>query len=578
MHAAISGSGKYKHVYVMESYRNDQGKVSKRTYRDLGRLEDLLERFNGDKEVMMEWARSEALKDTQKLQEAQGPISLEFNSTELIDKDTDRIFNVGYLFLQSICYQLKLHTICRSIMAKHRAKFDLAAILMDLIFARVLEPASKLSSFHFCESLLEPPTYHLEHVYRALSILASESDHIQAEVYRNSQLVHPRNTTVLYYDCTNYFFEIEQEDSFRKYGKSKEHRPNPITTMGLFMDADGIPLAFDMFPGNQSEQTTLKPLETKIIRDFDCSEFIFCSDAGLGSASNRVFNSLGNRKYVIAHSLKRIKKELRETALNPKFFKAAGSDTFIDISTLDETDPAIFNSTFYKEVPVDTDGREETLVVTYSPKYKAYQSTIRANQVQRAQTLIASGDTHRPSKNPNSPSRFISKTALTKDGEIAERTVENLNESRILEEARYDGFYAVITNINDDPEKIMRINKQRWQIEDNFRIMKHEFSARPVHVQREDRIRAHFLTCFLALLVYRLLEKKLDNQFTCHTIITTLQDMKLFYIPEKPAYMPAYKRTDVTDALHDAFGYRTDYKAMSKQTVRHLKKVSKEEK
>ena len=186
-------------------------------------------------------------------------------------------------------------------------------------------------------------------------------------------------------------------------------------------------------------------------------------------------------------------KEHRETALNPKFFKAAGSDAFIDISILDETDPAIFNSTFYKEVPVDSHGREEILVITYSPKYKAYQSTIRANQVQHAQTLLASGDAYRPSKNLNSPNRFISQIALIIDGGIAEKMVENLNESRILEEAQYDGFYAVITNINDAPEKIMRINKQRWQVEENFRIMKHEFSARPVHIQREKRILSNLL-------------------------------------------------------------------------------------
>ena len=328
--------------------------------------------------------------------------------------------------------------------------------------------------------------------------MAEESDFIQEELYFNSNFVHPRNKKVLYYDCTNYYFEIEQDDDFRKYGKSKESRPNPIVTMGLFMDADGIPLAFDVFPGNQNEQTTLKPLETKIIRDFACSEFIFCSDAGLGSKANRRFNSFGNRSYVISQSLKKMRREDRQIALNPKQFRRLGSNKFIDISTLDESDPDIYETIFYKEVPVVNGDMDEIVIVTYSPKYKAYQKRIRGQQIARAVKMIEQPGRKRRGKNQNDPARFIKSTAITEDGEVAGRNIYDLDSDRISEEEMYDGFYAVITNLEGDVGEILKINRQRWEIEENFRIMKTDFEARPVYARRDERIKAHFLICYIS--------------------------------------------------------------------------------
>ena len=376
--------------------------------------------------------------------------------------------------------------------------------------------------------------------------MAEESDYIQEELYRNSNFVHHRNSKVLYYDCTNYYFEIEEEKNNKKYGKSKEHRPNPIVTMGLFMDADGIPLAFDMFPGNQNEQLTLKPLETKVIRDFECSEFIFCSDAGLGSVKNRFLNSFGNRSYVITYSLKKMKKEEREIALNPTQFRIPGSKQMIDLRTLDETDPDTYNTVYYKEVPIVTGDMDETVIVTYSPKYKAYQQKIRSRQIERAQKMLQTPGKIRRGKGQNDPARFVQKTTITNDGEIAEKNIYELDKERIQEEAMYDGFYAVVTNLEDDVTEIININKRRWKIEENFRIMKSEFEARPVYVQRDDRIKAHFLTCYISLLVYRLLEKRLGEEYTCGQILDTLRDMQMTLLNKYSGYIPSYKRTKLT--------------------------------
>ena len=384
MYIAVTGSKNNKDVYIYQSFRKKDGKSSSRIYKKLGKYNTLLEQFDGDNEKLMAWAKSEAAKETELYNERTGKVTVEFSQAACIPMNETRSFHAGYLFLQQLCTELRLDNICRVIKGRHKFKYDLHAILTDLVYARVLSPSSKLSSYNFCKTLLEPPKYEIQDVYRALSVIAEESDFIQSELYKNSNFIHPRNQKILYYDCTNYYFEIEEESGLKHYGKSKENRPNPIVGMGLFMDADGIPLAFDVFPGNQNEQTTLKPLEMKIIKDFNCSEFIFCSDAGLGSANNRAFNSIGNRAYVITHSLKKMKQGYRDIALNPTQFRKAGSTDFINIRTLDETDDEVFNSIYYKEVPVVAGDLDETLIVTYSPKYKAYQQRIRSRQIERA--------------------------------------------------------------------------------------------------------------------------------------------------------------------------------------------------
>ena len=576
MYIAITGSKNNKDVYIYQSFRKKDGKSSSRIYKKLGKYNSLLEQFDGDPDKLMAWTKGEAAKETELYNQRNGKVIVEFSQAACIPINEPRSFHAGYLFLQELCTELRLDNICRVIKGRHKFKYNLHAILTDLVYARILSPSSKLSSYSFCKTLLEPPKYALQDVYRALSVIAEESDFIQSELYKNSNFIHPRNQKILYYDCTNYYFEIEEESGSRHYGKSKENRPNPIVTMGLFMDTDGIPLAFDIFPGNQNEQTTLKPLEKKILRDFNCSEFIFCSDAGLGSAGNREFNSMGNRAYVITHSLKKMKKEDRDIAMSPTQFRKVGSTNFIDIRELDETDEEVFNSVYYKEVPVVTGNMDETLIVTYSPKYKAYQKKLRSRQIERAQKIIDLPGTKRKGKNQNDPNRFIKKTSVTKDGEIAENKVYELDEEQIAKESFFDGFYAVITNLEGNIGDIIKINKQRWEIEENFRIMKTEFEARPVYVRRDDRIKAHFMTCYISLLLYRLLEKKIENKYTTEQIIETLRAMKLTLLNTANGYVPSYTRTEITDSLHKKFGFRTDYEFIKKSTMRSIIKQTKE--
>ena len=342
------------------------------------------------------------------------------------------------------------------------------------------------------------------------------------------------------------------------------------------MDADGFPIAFDLHPGNRNEQLTLKPLETKVIKDFGCTEFIYCSDSGLGSKNNKFLNSVGNRKYVITQSLKKMKKEDRDIALKPTQYRKIGSDKFIDLTTLDETDPEVFNSVYYKEIPVTVNGIEETVIVTYSPKYKAYQRKIRNRQIDRASNMIGSdGKIKKNRNNPNDPARFIKKTSVTENGEDAESTYCELDEEVIAKEEQYDGFYAVSTNIEGNISKIIAINKRRWQIEECFRILKTEFKSRPVYVSRQDSIKAHFLTCYIALLVYRVMENKLKYKYTINEITETLRNMNVLDI-EGHGYVPTYTRTDLTDDLHEMVDFHTDKQIIKKAQMRSIIKQSKD--
>ena len=333
MKLGITKSKNSESFYVAKSYRNNNGKSTTKNIRKLGTLKELMEKLNTDRDGVIAWAKEQVRIETEKYKEEKEikNVTITFNADEQMEYNKQSFFIGGYLFPQSIYYDLKLDYICKKIKSKYSFKYDLNAILSDLIYTRILEPDSKRSSYKTAQQLLEAPTYELHGVYRALAVLADECDSIQSEVYKNSHFVTKRSDKVLYYDCTNYYFEIEQEDGDKKYGKGKEHRPNPIIQMGMFTDGDGIPLAFSLFPGNQNEQKSLKPLEQKVIRDFGCHKFIYCSDAGLGSESIREFNDMGNRKFIVTQSIKKLAKEEREWALNGKGFRRFSDGEWIGV-------------------------------------------------------------------------------------------------------------------------------------------------------------------------------------------------------------------------------------------------------
>ena len=572
MNLHITKSKNAESFYICKSYTKANGSTTSAIVRKLGTLEQLLPEHGPTRDDVLAWAKNEVKIETEKYKkekEAQ-TVLIPFHADRQLDYNKQVFFRGGYLFLQSFYYQLQMNKICRKLKQKYKFKYDINAILSDLIYARILEPCSKRSSYKVASEFLEKPSYELHDVYRALDVLGTECDLIQAEVYKNSPFLGERNDKILYYDCSNYYFEIEQEDGNKKYGKSKEHRPNPIIQMGLFMDGDGIPLAFSLFPRNANEQISLKPLEKKVLEDFGCQKFIYCSDVGLGSKSIREYNHMGERAYIVTQSIKKLKKDEKEWALNPHGFKRVSDDAPVDITKLSEDDKGLY----YKDEPYTTKKLHQRLIITYSPKYALYQKSIRDKQIERAQKMLDSGNTKKNRKNPNDPARFIGTLAVTKEGEAAD-VKHYLDENKISEEGQYDGFYAVCTDLLDDEvDDILKVSEGRWQIEECFRIMKTDFSARPIYLQDENRIKAHFLICFLALTIYRFLEKKLGSKYTCEKLLDTLKGMNFAEIQEQ-GFTPLYKREAITDDLHDVCGFRTDYQFITKSKMRNIQKKSK---
>ena len=563
------------HYTIIKDIVNN-GKRTTCVYENMGTIEKIKLRC-GDEDPIV-WLNNYVKKLNKKHKENTLPVIIQKNPNKIIDKNVQCSFNIGYLFLQDIYYKLGLNNICNEITDKYQFKFDLNDILSKLIYSRILFPASKLKTLELSKRFLEQPNFEYQHIERALPILCKENDFIQSELYKNSKNYSTRNNRVLYYDCTNFFFEIECEDDFRKYGKSKENRPSPIVQMGLFMDGDGIPLSCEITPGNTNEQTTLQPLEQKILDDFELSEIVVCTDAGLASKANRKFNDKNSRKFITTQSIKQLKGFLKEDALDlTKGWKLIGSDKTYNIEKL-RTDSKLIeiykDKTFYKERWIKEDDIEQRLIVTYSVKYQEYQKNIRNNQIERAKKLIEKNPKKIGKAKQNDPKRFIETMSTTTNGEVAEEVHYSINQNIIDEEAKYDGLYAVCTNLEDDVQKIIKVNHNRWEIEESFRIMKTEFNARPVFHTNEDAIKAHFLICFLSLTIYRYLEKKLNEKYTVGDIIDTLRNMNLkLDIPDN--YSPNYIRTDLTDDLHDKFNFRTDYEILSEKNLKKICNLTK---
>lgn len=598
MKLTISKSKNATLYYIQKSYRTDSGKSSTRTVERLGTIEEVKARFGEENtmDAVKEYIKELTLAD----KEQRRDVVVKLSQNKMIKQNEQNSYNGGYLFLQKVYYELGLDKICNKIEKRHKNEYGLNSILSMLLYTRILYPGSKLSSLEDAKNFIEQPKVDIHQVYRALSLLSKESDGIQAAVYKNSLKLGARHDKVIYYDCTNYYFESEEENGLRQYGRSKENRPNPIVQMGLFTDMDGIPLAFCINPGNTAETTTLKPLEDKLKEDFGLSKVVVCTDGGLASYENRKNDHVGERAFITVQSLKKLEKSLQDWSMETTGWKIAEfkdtnetqkadmdkqHDKEYDLSKLDPKEYA--NMLFYKErwikVGRKNDQLEQRLIVTFSFKYKEYLQHIREKQIARAQSIIERGVVEKCGKGQNDPKRFIKKDSCTVDGELAEYTSYSLNQEMIDQEARFDGFYGICTDLEDKATDIIKTNGGRWIIEDCFRITKTEFEARPVYLQRDDRIKAHFLTCFLALILYKYLAKKINRagcHFSANNIISTLKDMNFVSVAGE-GYIPTYTRTDLTNNLHGSAGFRTDTQIVSKQRMKSIisesKKTSKKE-
>ena len=584
--------------YIQEGYRIN-GKATTRNIKKIGKHSDIL-KFHSDPLV---YAKEEVAKFNENLKN--GKVTLELNldlSKTVVANDYNKVkstnLNIGYFFLQKIYHDLEINKFIDSISKKHKIEYSANDINRFLTFSRILDPASKLSTFDNLGSYYEKTNIQYHQILRYLSLLSNHSDEYLEYLYKKSTKVLPRNTQICYYDCSNYYFEIEENDEdyidevtgevlegLRKYGKSKEHRPNPIVQMGLFMDANGIPLTMSLFPGNKNEQTSTIPLEEKLLKMNGGNKIVYCSDAGLGSVNIRKFNDAGGRAFIVTQSIKKLTSTLKEAVFNDCDYRLLSSNKNISLEYLkkfDKTNPDfldLYNDYAYKVINADklvdtgltevkkikngkvtsvkASGKmKQKIIITYSRKYAEYQKKIRKQQIDRAKKMLENNSYEKSKTGPNDVRRFIVKAKDSKDVSYC------LNQEKIDEEAKYDGFYAIATNLDDKASDIIKINSKRYKIEDCFRVLKTNFEARPVYHYKQDRIVAHFLICYTSLLIYRLLENKIDKiskHYTTNEIIDTLKNINVSNI-QGDLYNSNYTNSDLLATLIELTGLKLDYR------------------
>lgn len=550
------------------------------------------------------------------------PLELRINFAEKI-KATDAVassstrLNIGYFVLQQLYHELGLGSFFHEIAADSKITFDPNLVNRFLTFSRILDPDSKLGTHQHLGNYYEQPEFEYVHILRTMDLLQEHYDEYISHLFEKSCNIVKRDTSVCFYDCTNYYFEIETDDDdyvdevtgemikgMRKYGPSKQHQPAPLVEMGLFMDADGIPLSMCITSGSDNEQTTAIPLEKKLVKMFKGKKFIYCADAGLGSLNIRNFNSMGGRAFIVTQSIKKLSKKLQTAVFNDCGYRLLSSNDAVslqEMKSFDRFDPEnleLYKDMAYKVITADSafdlglyedkqfkNGNtrkvkskavvKQKVIITFSRKAMEYQRYIRNRQIERAKAMLSNLDPDTYKKGPNDVTRFIKRTSATRTGERATDLYE-LDLDKIAEEEKYDGFYAVATNLDDDVRTIIGISSNRYKIEDCFRVMKTNLSARPVYHHKRDRIIAHFMICYTALLIHRLLQTKLDRygaHFSTESIIQTLQNMEVANI-EDMCYMSTYSSSQVCTALNAVFDLGLDKKYYQpKELNKKLKKI-----
>ena len=578
--------------YAQQGIRNGK-KTTTRNVRNFGKHSELL-KITDDP---LSYVKQEIEKMNEEYRVGRVAYEYKADFNERVEHTNDeasasKSLNVGYFYLQEILQHLKLKDFFTEQTKGRKFTFDCYTILRFLTYARILNPASKLSTWGDLENYYEKPGFGYQHIPRFMDVLYDCNDDYLKWLYQKSDAVVKRDSSVLYYDCTNFYFECEKEDEvvvdevtgevmegLRKYGVSKEHRPNPIVEMGLFMDKNGIPISMCLHPGNTNEQLTAVPLEKEILRMTDGAKFIYCADAGLGSYNIRKFNSMGGRAFIVTQSVKKLSDALKTAVFNDYDFRLLSNDEPVSVEALKTMDKKkeenlpLYNDFAYKVVTADKaldlglyeekvlkNGKvakvkskgllKQRVIITFSRKVMEYQRTVRNRQIERAKGMLERNDPEEIKKGPNDVRRFMKRVAKTKSGEKA--VVEYmLDEEKIAAEEKYDGYYAVATNLEDAAKDILAISHSRYQIEDCFRIMKTNFSGRPVFHWTPKKIRAHFLICYTALLVYRMMEYMLKEQGTPVTIenlIKTLKNMNVVNVHDLE-YMAIYKGSKALDAL-----------------------------
>ena len=576
--------------YIQQGFRNGK-KTTTKNIKRLGKHSELLLITDNP----LEYAKNEVKKMNEEYRSGRSEfiVTMDFNeripSTDSLCSNSTSL-NIGYLYLKDIYAKLNLSDFFKSVSSDRKITYDCNKICQFLTYARILDPASKYGTYDKLDTYYEKPQVEYQHMIRFLDILDRNSDQYLKHLFDNSENIVKRDTSVMYYDCTNYFFETEKPDEeivdevtgeiilgLRQFGISKENKTSPIVEMGLIMDSRGIPISMCIHPGNTNEQLTAVPLEKEVIKMTGNKKFIYCADAGLGSYNIRKFNDMGGRAYIVTQSVKKLGQEIKDIVFNDSNYRLLSNDDAITLKEMrtfnkkDANNLSLYNDFAYKVIPANTamdtglyeekvykNGRtkkvkakgtlHQYIIVTFSRKMMEYQRTIRERQLERAKKLLRLKDPEKIKKGPNDIRRFLKNTSSDTANYV-------LDMDKIHEEEKYDGFYAVATNLDDSAKDILAVAQNRYKIEDCFRIMKTNFDARPVFLRKPERIRAHFLICYTALLIYRLMECKLDDNLTHVTtsnLIKTLRNMNVVNMDDM-YYKSIYSGSQALDALERCF-------------------------
>lgn len=542
--------GKDPRYYIMQGFRKKEGGTSSRVYLKLGKASEIMDKYGCDDAEA--WARRKLKEINDSIRDDKASVMVPYNPDMKIETGNWKTVHCGHMVLLPLYNKLGLAQFSAEVSRRHRFRYDFADILRKLVMCRILFPDSKRATRECLNEFVDAPDFSLDDIYNFLGVLAEEITPLQKSLYEATRNELSRRTGVIYYDCTNYYFEIEKEDSLRRYGRSKEHRPNPIVQMGMFMDADGLPLAFCINPGNTGEQQTLQPLEEILANDFNLSEFVVCTDAGLASIDNRLYNTTEGRNYIVTQSIPQLPGTMKDWALEKKGWKRLGDsdDVTYDISELNlenEKGHLYYRERWFRENRSAVKDYEERLIVTFSPKYALYQRQLRAQHMEKALEMIRRRS-EKSRQTQQDPRRLISTVRCTDDGEVAQNTLMSLDTDLIEKEKAMDGLNCVATRLEDSVGDILHVNGFRYEIEHLFRVTKTEFDARPVYLRREDRIRAHFAICFVALLLLKAFQRQVnegmdeDSRYSSEQIISALAGMK-YNVVRGTGYVPAYSAT-----------------------------------
>ncbi len=589
--------------YLAKSVRKN-GKVTTVNIETIGKHSELLKTHSDPFEYAKTYAKEKTVEENSNKFKANVKIDLEKKLQE--DDSTvskSKLLNIGSLFIKSLIDDLDLKDFFKEITKDTKIEYNIHDCVKLLTYGRILDPKSKAATFDTKDNYYENLDVEVHDIFKTLDILEKNLDQLQAHLYKKSEKLYKRDTSILYYDCTNYYFEINDQDDFRRFGKCKVNSCKPLVLMGLFMDASGLPLAMCIKKGNEYESNTVLPLEDKILNDFKLSKFVYCADAGLATNEIRTYNSFFNRNYVVTYPLKKSDATTINLALSKEGFRAASNKSVANLEEIDKivndydeyykSNPEmlkkkkgvlekIYSENFYKFITIDKpidlgieppEGRkkkssnEHTLLVTFSYKYRDYLKNNRAKQIEKAEEMIKNKTYNNKG---NSVKKFIKTSHTTDNGEVAKETHASIDQNLIDRDEKFDGYYSVMTSFEEpDIKEILSICKRRWEIEESFRILKTNFKARPIYHRKESRIIAHFAICYISLLVYRLLEKKLNEKFTTDEIIETLQNLNVLPLNDA-IFLSTYKNSELLSNLCKTFNLDLEKESFLNTTLNKL--------